>query len=93
MLVITIHDDSDELWSLKGWSLKYKQLDATTYAWYLTDPEEKVYKALYNAQGTNIQYNVRDVAHLAELVSTHSFTKKSIQDYVSNRICFQSMTF
>lgn len=93
MLVISVKDTSEEVWSLKGWSLKYKQLDETTYGWYLVDPASCTHKSLIHQLGMNIQYNVRSLEDFIKTVSESSFTKDAIRKYVSNTVCYESITF
>lgn len=93
MLVITVKDTSEEVWSLKGWSLKYKQLDATTYGWYLVDPAGVSHKSLVHQFGMNTQYNVKSLEDFIKTVSESSFVKEAIRKYVSNTVCYQSITF
>lgn len=93
MLVVTVVDTSDEVWSLTGWSLKYKQLDPTTYGWYLVDPSGVSHKSLINQLGMNVQYNVKSFDEFLKSVESNNFTKDAIRKYVAKTVGYSSIDF
>lgn len=77
-------DTSDAPWSLKGWTVNYKRLDETTYAWYLTDPSGHNHKYDGMWHGFYTQFNVKSIEHLLQSISRHTCTKEAIHKYILN---------
>lgn len=83
MLVVVIGNGSDAPWSLKGWKITYKRVGATTYGWYLTDPNGGTHKDSADInQGFHIQYNVSSLEDLVESILRHGRSERAVEKYL-----------
>lgn len=81
MQAIVINIGNDEPWSWKGWTLQYKRIGESSFAYKLVDPSGYVHGDVIN-NGFFLYNNVSVLPQFVEGALKSGYAKNAMQKYI-----------